>query len=147
MMRAAISGVVVRRCNSSNHAMCSSVACGDEQLGEHAAVGARAPGTPANAHHLHPSASRALGRRIALRPAAREAAEDDEMTDALRVTHGVFDGHRGALRQAQQGELLEPGGIGDLFEVGHLVLERHLVVGPVGETAAADVVAIQAVVG
>ena len=68
------------------------------------------------------------------------------MTDALRVPHGVFNGHRGALRDAQQGELLQPGGVGDLFEVGHLVLERHFVVSPVGEPAATDVVAIQAVV-
>ena len=67
------------------------------------------------------------------------------MAHALRMTHGIFDGHRRALRDAQQRELLEPGGVRDAFEIRDLLVERELFVGPVGQPAAADVVAIQAV--
>ena len=55
------------------------------------------------------------------------------MADALRMARRVFDGDRCALRNTEQREPVETRGIGDAFEVAHLVFEGQVGVGAVGQ--------------
>jgi len=86
-------------------------------------------------------------RRVALQATAREAAVQDQVADALGVTHGVGDRDRCALRDAEQRKALEPGGIDHRLEVGDPGVERERGDGPVRQAAAARIVANEGAAG
>ena len=85
--------------------------------------------------------SRSAGEGSRLQAAPRVGREEDQPADALRVAGGVGDGHRAALRHAQQREALEARGVDDGFEVSHPRLEREVLDVAIREPAPALVVA------
>ncbi len=54
------------------------------------------------------------------------------MTDALGVADRVRDGDGPALRDAEEGKTIEPGGVDHRLEIAHPRVERELVDVPVG---------------
>src|SRR6187549_2757270 len=68
----------------------------DEQLGEQVAECGRVR-APTHTHQLHQRLAGAQPFRVTPGPALREPAVDHDVTDALRVTYRVFDGHGSAL--------------------------------------------------
>jgi hypothetical protein len=57
---------------------------------------------------------------VALRPAFRIGTVQHERADALRMTHGILDARRTALRNAEQREALEAHRIDERFEIRDL---------------------------
>jgi hypothetical protein len=84
-----------------------------------------------------------LGRRPALVAALRVAAVEDQLGDALGVEHGIGDGDRRALRDAEDGRAVHSRGFDDGFEVAHEGVERDIGHVAVGEPVAAPIVTDQ----
>jgi len=76
-------------------------------------------------------------------PAQRIAAVKDQMGHAFGVAYGIGDRYRATLRDAEQREALDAGGIDDGFQVAHEGLEGTLLDLAVGKAVAAGVVADQ----
>ena len=119
MMRAAISGCVVVRIRSLNQRTCSAFASGmnsDANSWRKAGFSCPQPWRISSIERL------AVTPRLlaALRPAFRVAAVQHQLRHTLRMTHGVLDAGRAALRQAEQREAVEIRRGDDRLEVGDL---------------------------
>src|SRR5579885_3091764 len=98
--------------------------------------------TPAVPHHGNKGVSLLLFfRRRALVAALRISAKQNELRHAFRMAHHVIDSDSGALRDAEDGETIEPGGFGHGFEVADEVGKRNALHVTIGETVASAIVA------
>src|SRR5271156_2861211 len=86
------------------------------------------------------------GGSSALRPADAIAAVQNQMRHSLRMAHGIADRYRASLRDAEQGEAFETGGIHHGFEIADECLKRDFFDFTVREAVAACVVANKRVV-
>ena len=86
-----------------------------------------------------------LGRLRPGQPTPRVGADQDQPGHALRMPHGVRDGHRAALREADQREPLEPRRVHHQLEVLDPRVEVEGLDVPVRQPAATLVVADQPV--
>ena len=106
------------------------------------------PAPPALAHQRLERRYLPVGRRGALlAPAARVAAVEDEMGQALGVAHGVRDRYGATLRDAEQRKPLHAARLDRALEVVDEGFEREVPHVPVGQAVAARIVADEPVVG
>jgi hypothetical protein len=80
-------------------------------------------------------------RRPAPQPAAHVGAAEDDLLDALGVTARILDGDGPALREREQRELIQAGGVDHRFQVGHERVQVELARIGIRQPAAALVVA------
>ena len=147
--RTALAGDVVSRCSSLNSCHCSRVPSGRNcDVNTWRNDGSSRP-HPTRATSRSSAASR---RSSSVSPAAagpaRRRPHRIEPGHPLRVAGGERDGHRRALRHAEQRERVEAGGVDDQLEVVDPVVEVEALDVPVRHAAPPLVVAHQrAVVG
>ncbi|MDT4870682.1 hypothetical protein FQZ97_1057700 [compost metagenome] len=117
-------------------------AAGDELVGEHLAEGC-VVAPPAEADQVDQGLCfQPLGiTGGALQRAARVGTGQDQVRHLVGVSHGVGDGHRTALRHADQRETAQAQAVDNGFEVTNPGVERKVGHRAVGQAAAALVVA------
>ena len=146
-MRAACRGEQDMRCRSLNERACSGVALGNIRFVNSCRKAGLSCPQPSSINLIWASKAVELVSASGSRRSgpARERAEQHEVADALGMARGVGDRDRAALRDAEQREPVELGGVDDGLEIRDQDVERGVGRVAVRQAAAARVVAMEAV--
>src|SRR5215467_5126728 len=145
-MRAAISPETEMRCSSLNQSACSLVPSGMNcEVKSWRKAGFSLPQPSRIRVRVAASSSFSAALR-APGPADRIAAVQNQVRDALRMANRIADGDAAALRDPEQGEAFDRGGVRDRFQVTDEGLVGEVLDLPVRQPVAASVVADERVV-
>ena len=124
--RTALSGEVEIRSSSLNQSICSLVAPGmncDVNIWRNAGFSAPSPNVSGTASPYVAPFRPLTGRAS---PNRSEAAQQDQMADALRMAHCIGDRYSASLRDAEQCEAFEARSFYHGFEVAYIRIERNV---------------------